>query len=160
MIPFKGKLSTEQDLTAGSADSENVIQVSAIDYAHLTDLWWVVDTETIATGDGSDTFKFQLVLSQESTLDTNVEILSRTVTGYASACLATAGKHIVCVNLGKMLKDILGTGGSDYPYIGMISTISAGSTLSINAVLTNIEPHSEYHAQVVTSNVTIPTNPS
>ena len=151
-----GKLAAGQDLTAGAADSTNVIEVAALDYAHPVDLWWVVDTEIIATGDGADTFAFQLVLSQESTLDTNVEILSRTVTGYASACLATAGRHIVAINIGKMLKDVLAAAGSDYEFIGMISTVSTGATLSINASLSNSEPQTEYQAQVVDSNVGIP----
>lgn len=156
-----GKLSTAQDLTSDSTtDSENVIEVQALDYGHPTDVWWVVDCETVATGESDDTFQFQLMLSKESTLDTNVEVLSRTVTGYASACLATAGKHIIAVKVGKMLKDLLSTDGSDYEFIGMISTISAGATVSINASLSNSEPGTEYQTQVVDSNVTVPDHAS
>jgi hypothetical protein len=157
ILSAPGKLSTEQDLTAGATDSENVIQMSAIDWAAYTDLWWVVDCETIATGDAADTFAFQLVLSQEATLDTNVEVLSRTVTGYQAHSLATAGNHIIDINVGKMLNEILGTGLSDYPYLGMISTVSTGGTVSINAAMSPSEPHTISHAQAVVSNVGVPT---
>jgi hypothetical protein len=156
ILPFLGILSTAQDLTSGSTDSENVIQLPATDYIGITDVWWVVDCETVATGDGSDTFDFILYLSQEATLDTNIEVCSVGFTGYADIRIATAGRHIAALNVGKMLKDMLDTSGSDYPFIGMISTISAGSTVSINAALSNSEPQTEYHSQVNVSNVGTP----
>jgi len=151
-----GVLSTAQDLTAGSTDSENVILMPAIDYTALTDAWWVVDCETVATGDGSDTFDFILYLSQESTLDTNIEVVSVGFTGYADVRIATAGRHIAAFNIGKQLMQMLGTSGSDYPYLGMISTISAGSTVSINASISPSEPPTEDNIQVIRSNVTKP----
>jgi hypothetical protein len=156
ILSAPGKLSTAQDLTAGSADSENVIQMTALDWGAYTDLFWVVQCETIATGDGADTFQFQLILSQESTLDTNVQVLSRTITGYASKGLAVAGDTIITVNIRKMLNEILGTGLSDYPYLGMISTISTGATVSINAALSPTEPPTISHSQAVVSNVGVP----
>jgi len=146
-------------LVAGAVDSTNVIQVAALDFAHPTDLWWVVDTHTAAGGGTSSTYQFQLILSQESTLDTNIQILSRTVTGAASACIATAGKHIIACNVGKMIKDLMGEAGSDYAYIGMIITLADGNgtaTLKVNGALSNSEPQTEYAAQVVDSNVSVP----
>lgn len=151
-----GKLAVAQDLTVGSIDSTNVIQLPAIDYVGLTDVWWVVDCETIATGDGSDTFDFILYMSQESTLDTNIEVCSVGFTGYADKRIATAGRHIVALNVGKMLKDMLDTDGSSYPFIGMISTISAGATVSINAALSPTEPPTESHRMTTVSPVTVP----
>lgn len=152
-----GKLSTAQDFTSGQTkDSENVIQVEALDWGALTDVWWVVDTETIATGDGSDTFQFQLVLSAESTLDTNVEIASRTVTGYAAWSLAVAGRRILALDIGTMLNDILGTGLSTYPFLGMITAVSSGATLSINAALSPYKPQTIPHSQAINSNVGVP----
>jgi hypothetical protein len=158
VIPKLGKLSTAQDLTAGATDSENVIQLPTTDYVHITDVWWVVDTETIATGDGSDTFQFQLVLAQEAALNNVKEVVSRTITGYADKALATAGRHIIAINVGKMLKDMLDTDGSDYEFIGMISTISAGATVSINAVLSHTEPQDESHRMTTVSNVGLPSS--
>ena len=152
-----GILSTAQDLTVGSADSENVILMPALDYTALADAWWVVDCETVATGDGSDTFGFVLYLSQESTLDTNIEVLSVNFTGYADTRIATAGRHIAAFNIGKQLVQMLGTSGSDYPYLGMISTISAGSTVSINAAISPSEPRTEDNMQVTRSNIGVPT---
>lgn len=157
ILPHLGKLAAAQDLTAGATDSTNVIEFAAIDWGEYTDLWWTVDTETIATGDAADTFAFQLLLSQESTLDTNIEVLSRTVTGYQAYSVGTAGNHIVCCNVGKMFNEILGTGLSDYEFIGMISTVSAGATISINAALSGTEPPTISHAQSVVSNVGVPT---
>lgn len=155
-----GVLSRAQSISATAADTTNVIQLSAVDYANLTDVWLVVDTAVVATGDAADTYTFQLVASQESTLDTNIEILSRTITGYASAELATAGNRFLSVNVGKMIKDVLGASGSDYVYIGGITTVSAGGAWSINASISPFEPPTDSHRQVVTSNVGIPTRVS
>jgi len=151
--PEIGDLSVAQALTAGSTDSTNVIDLQALNYAGLTDLWAVVDTAVIATGDGSDTFQFQWVVSAEATLDTNKELVSVTVTGYADSRLATAGKHIMALNIGKMFRDIA---TSTYRYLGVINVISDGATISVNTMLSNSEPPSLYHAQVVDSNVTLP----
>lgn len=156
-----GKLqSGDTALAAGAVDSTNVIQVAALDYVHLTDVWWVVDTVVAPTVAGTtSTFKFDLVLSAESTLDTNVEVLSRTVTSTASACLVANGPHIIAVNVGKMLKDLLGSSGSTYYFIGMIITLADGNgnaDLQATASLSPTEPSTAYSAQVVDSNVGVP----
>ena len=156
-----GILSTAQALTgASSTDSENVIQVAAIDFSNLTDLWWVVDTVVIAAGDGSDTFDFILYMSQESTLDTNIELVSVGFTGIADIRVATIGRHIAAFNIGDQLMQYLGTlqtSGTDYIYLGMISTLSAGATLTINASLSPSRPPTEFDTQVTVSNVGVPT---
>ena len=157
-FPVVGTLSTAQDLTSGSTtDSENVIQIDDLDFGSPTGLWWFVETETVATGDGSDTYQFQLLVAQEAGLDNTKEILSRTVTGYQDNSIERAGGRIVCVNIAKMINEVLGDDLSSYPYIGMISTISSGAGISINACLTNAEPPTESHSQSVTSNVGTPT---
>lgn len=157
-----GILSTAQDCTTNTTtDSENVILVSALDWGALTDVWWVVDTETLAVGDANDTYQFQLVLAQtETPLATVVEVLSRTVTAYNSWSIAAAGRRILGVNVGKMLNEILGTGLSDYVYIGMRTILSDGATVSINAALSPYEPRTIPHAQAVVSNVGVPTHAS
>jgi hypothetical protein len=155
-----GVLSKAQDLSSETAISSNVILQEALDWGSITDVWWVVDTETIATGDGSDTYAFQLVLSAAAALTNAVQIASRTVTGYQAWSLAVAGRRILALNVGKMINEILGTGLSDYPYLGMSSTISATSTLSINAALSPYEPITIPHAQAVDSNVGVPTHAS
>jgi len=156
ILDVLGKLSTAQDLTAGSTDSENVILMQAVDWTQYDDVFWYIATETIATGDGSDTYQFQLIASQEATLDTNKQILSITITGYASYPIATAGNTIVAINILKHLNTFLGTDASDYPYLGIISTISAGATISINAAISPSEPPTPSHEQVTVSNVGTP----
>lgn len=152
-----GRLSEAQDLTSGQTlDSTNVIQLSTNDYANITDAWFVVDTETVATGDGSDTYACQLVAATEAALDTCIQLVSRTITGYASLELATAGKRFMCVNVGKMIKDVLGTSGSDYYILGAITAVSSGATWSVNISLSPTEPPTDSHSQVVTSNVGVP----
>lgn len=148
-----GVLSTAQDLTVGTTDSENVIDLSAADYVGITDLWLTVQTETIATGDGSDTYEFKLVVASEATLDTVKEVCKVIITGYEDSRIATAGNNILCVNIGKMLKEVA---TSTYRYAGLMSIISSGATISINASLSPSEPKTDYHAQVVASNVTVP----
>jgi len=151
-----GVLSTAQDLTAGSTDSENVILMAAIDWTALTNVWWVVTTETVATGDAADTYAFVLYCSQESTLDTNRQILSVTVTGYETYPVAGTDRHIVNVNIAEQIHHIMGTDLSDYPYLGMISTISTGATISIDAAISPSPGHSNFNTQPIRSNVTVP----
>lgn len=157
--PFLGTLSQAQAITASDEDSEDVMEIVADDYNNITDVWWVVDTNVIAAGDSADTFTFALVVSQENTLDTNKEVCSVTITGIADIRLATAGRHIIAINVGKQLKDMLDTDGSDFPFIGMLNTLSAGATISIDAVLSNSAPATEYHRMKTVSAVSVPTNP-
>lgn len=157
IIASLGKLSVAQDITASDEDSTNVIQIAAVDYAAFSDLWWVVDTYTAAAGDGSDTFEFQLVMAQtETPLATFKTVAKVDITGIADLRLATPGRHIVALNVGKMMVNMLDTDASDYVYIGQKNTLSAGATISINAILSQNEPDTEPHRQVVTSPVTVP----
>jgi hypothetical protein len=150
-----GVLSTAQDLTSGSTtDSENVIKLSAIKDVGFGDLWLSVETETIATGDSSDTYQFQLVLSEESTLDTNIQILSRTITDFESEEIANTNRAILSVNVGQMIGE-LKEAVTDL-YLGLISTISAGATISINAALSPSQPRTKDNTQVIRSNVGLP----
>lgn len=151
-----GKLCVAQDLTATTQISDHVIYMPAIDWGAVTDVWLVIDTETIATGDASDTYAFHLVMSAAAALTSTVEVLALTITGYADHRLATAGNRILAVNLGKQLNEMLGTSLSDYPYIGLSMTVSTGGTLSVNAQLSPTEPRTIPHAQTVVSNVGVP----
>lgn len=149
-----GILSTAQSLTAGTTDSENVVYMPATDYCAVTDLWLVVDTNVLATGDGSDTYEFKLVVASESTLDTILEVCKVVITGYADARIATAGNRILGVNIGTMLNDCFDI--STYPYLGLISVISSGATISINAALSTGKPRTKDNTQVTRSNVGVP----
>lgn len=155
LITSLGKLSTAQAITDADEISENVIQLAAVDYSAIVDAWWVVDTNVVAATAG--TLKFALVLATAASLATSIEVCSVLIAAITDKRVATAGRHIAALNVGKMLKAVLDTDGSDYPFIGMKNTLSAGVTITINASLSPTEPQSEVHRQVTTSNVTIPT---
>ena len=149
-----GKLCVAQTIaSAQTDDSDNVIQIAAVDYAGLTDVWWNVTTNTVATGDASDTYKFQLVLATAANLTTFKEVLSKTVTDFEAKSLVTAGRNIIAVNLGKSLKEMLEDDGSTYPFIGMIITISSGAEIVIDAGLAFVEPRTIKHRMQVVSNI-------
>jgi len=146
-----GKLAVKQALTSSNQDSTNVIQIAAVDWAAMTDLWWVVQTTTVAAT--TSTFKFALVLSKEATLDTNIEVMSVLIAAITDLRVATVGRFIAAFNVGKMLKQILETDVSDYAYIGGLRTVSAG-TISVNEFLSFAEPHTIDHRMTVDSNIT------
>ena len=150
-----GVLSTAQDLTSASTtDSENVIDLGAFVDLGFTDMWLIVETETIATGDGSDTFQFQLVISEETTLDTNIQVVSRTVTGFASADLANVNRTILAVEVGQLIGEL--QEATTDRYLGLISTISDGATISINAAISPSKPRTKDNTQVTRSNIGLP----
>jgi hypothetical protein len=152
-----GKLGIAQAFSSSGADSTNVIDLGATANIGLTDAWLVIDTEVVAAGNATATYKFALVLSLETTLDTNLEVVAVTITGYADARLATAGKHILAINVGKMIKQLA---SATYRYLGVICTLGAGSgtapTVSANIALSPTEPPYIQDTQVVVSPVDVP----
>jgi hypothetical protein len=74
ILAQKGKLSVAQAITDADEISENVIQYDAVDYAAISDLWWVVDTNVAAATAG--TLKFALVMATAANLATSVEVCS------------------------------------------------------------------------------------
>ena len=158
-----GVLSRAQDLTAGSAASTNQIKKTAKEWAAITDAWLALDVETIATGDGSDTYKFELRVATSTALTTYLQAFCVDITGYQDHRLEVAGRPILPVNIGKLLKSVCkglrddnSLTDTDFIYVGLYSTISAGATVSVNAALSPTEPPTEDHKQVVDSNVGIP----
>jgi len=157
ILPKLGKLSVAQALTPTTQDSTNVILMSAIPFAAWADVWLTIDTNVIATGDGSDVFDFSLVVSQEDTLDTNLEVVAQRITGIADSRLATAGNRIMEVNLGSMLTRLM---DADYDYLGLVLGVTGGATLSIDAVIQSSRPQTIPRKQPVVSNVGVPTHVS
>ena len=156
-----------QDLTVGSAASTDQAKMTAKQYSGITDLFLVVDTETIATGDGLDTFKYELRVATSEALTTYLQSDCIEITGYADARLATAGNHVRCINIGKEVRDraqalrvAQSLTDASYIYVGLYSTVSAGATHSINAALSPSEPHTDYFRQIVDSPVGVPTQVS
>lgn len=157
ILDAKGKLCIAQTIaSAQTDDSDNVIQYAALDYVAMTDMWWVVDVNVVATGNSGDEYTFQLVMAKEAGLSNIKEVMSRKVIDFEDPSIATAGRHIIAVNLGKMLKDMLDEDGSDYPFIGMIIDVTDGGEIVIDASLSPTEPHTVHHKMAYTTNVTIP----
>ncbi|MHC4387345.1 MAG: hypothetical protein ACYSX1_01925 [Planctomycetota bacterium] len=154
IIASLGKLCVAQAITDADEISENVIQLPATDYVGITDVWWVVDTNVVAATAG--TLKFELVLAQEAALTNVVQVACVDIAAITDKRVATAGRHIVAMNVGKMLKDMLDTDGSDYPFIGEKHTLSTSTTITINSSLSPTEPQTEMHRMATVSNVTIP----
>lgn len=145
-----------QDLTIGSAASTDQAKMTAKQYSGITDLFLVVDTETIATGDGSDTFKYELRVATSEALTTYLQVLCVEITGYADARLATAGNHVLNINVGKAVRDraqalrvAQSLTDASYIYVGLYSTVSDGATHSINASLSPSEPHTDYFLSLI-----------
>lgn len=149
-----GKLCVAQALTDADEISENVIQIPATDYAALTDAWWVVDTNVVAATAG--TLKFELVMATAAGLATAVQVYCVDIAAITDKRVATVGRHIAAVNVGKTLKEMLETDGSTYPFIGMKNTLSAGTTITVNAALSPTEPHTIHTKMLTVSNVTTP----
>jgi len=156
ILPQKGKLSVAQAITDADPISENVIQLAAVDYRGPTDLWWVVDTNVIAATAG--TLKFALVMDTSAALTAApLEICSVLIAAITDLRVATAGRHIVALNVGKMIQEMIETSGSDYVFVGMVYTLSAAVTITCNAVLSTTEPHTIHHKMVNVSNSAVPT---
>ena len=110
IIPSLGKLCVTQALTDADDISDNVLQIPAIDYVAMTDVWWVVDTNVIAATVG--TIKLSLVMATGANLATSVQVACVEIAAITDKRVAKAGRHIVAMNVGKMLKDMLDTDGS------------------------------------------------
>lgn len=158
-----GILSRAQDLTDGSTASTNQIKMSARDWSQITDAWLAIDTETVAGGDSSDTFKFELRVATSTALTTFKQVCCIEITSNADRRLATAGTPISGINVAKSLKaacqaliDAQSLADTAYIYAGIYTTISSVGTVSLNAALSPTEPPTEDHRQVVDSNVGIP----
>ena len=153
IIASLGKLSAAQVLT-GSEISENVIQLSAIDYVGMTDVWWVIDTVIAATVAG--TMKFELVMATSAGLGTAIQVCCIDIAAITDLRTANIGRHIIAINIGKQLKDMLHASGSDYPFIGMKNTCAGSTTISINAALSFTEPPTDDKRMSTVSNVDVP----
>lgn len=152
-----GTLSAAQVVT-NTEDSDNVIQYtpdgSGVAYSAMTDIWWVVSTYTAADVEG--TLKFELVMAQESGLSNVLQVCCVDIAVIGDKRVATAGRFIAAINVGKTLKQMIEDTGSDYEFIGMIITLAGSTTITIDAELSPTEPHTIHHKMATESNVTTP----
>jgi hypothetical protein len=158
ILDSKGVLSVAQAITDADEISENVIQMSANDWIGMTDMWWVVTTNVAAATAG--TLKFELVMATAANLSTAVQVCCVEIAAITDVRVATAGRQIAAINVGKTLAWMLETSGSSYPFVGQKNTLSTATTITINASLSPTEPHTLHHAQTNVSNVAIPARAS
>ena len=152
-----GKFSVAQTLT-GTEISENVISMPAHDWAGFTDLWWFVSTTTAATTAGI--IQMKLIMSTAEALTAGAATRQVVDMVYIAAItetrVATIGRTVHAVNVGKMISQMMETLGDTFIYLGM-EVVCAGSTeISLDASLTPYEPRTSDHKLVVVSNVTVP----
>jgi hypothetical protein len=147
-----GKFSVAQAITDADEISENVIQIATVDWGAMTDVWWVVQTNVVAATAG--TLKFELVLDTQVGLDgTQVQVCCVDIAAITDKRTATAGRFIAALNVTKTLAMMLEEDVSDYAFIGMENTLSAATTITIDAWLSFTEPHTLQHRMEVESNI-------
>ena len=149
-----GKLSIAQALTDADDISDNVISMTAADWAGMTDVWLTVDTNVVAATSG--TIKIALVVATAANLSTSQEVVSALVAAITEARVANAGRHIIAVNVGKMLKEMMEDSGDTYYFVGLKTDLSTGVTITIYASLSPTEPQTLHHKMQTESNVTTP----
>ncbi len=149
-----GKLSVAQALTDANEISGNVISMTAADWAGMTDVWFVVDTNVVAATVG--TIKIALVVATAAGLGTSQEVVATLVAAITEARVANAGRHIIAVNVGKMLKEMMEGAGDTYYFVGIKNSLSAGVTITVDAALSPTEPQTLHHKMETVSPVGIP----
>jgi hypothetical protein len=155
-----GVLATAQDLTAGAADSENVIDLGAIANVGFTDMFLSIITETAIGGSAgtSSTYSIALVVAAETTLDTIRTVLTIDIANdVADPRIAEIERNIAACEIGTMVGE---AADATYRYLGLICTLADGNgtaTLSINAAISPSKPRTKDDVQVTRSNVGVPT---
>ena len=149
-----GKLSVAQAITDTDPVSDNIIQIPASDYIAMADAWWVVTTIVVAATAG--TIKIELRMATSAALTSYVQVACVDIAAITDKRVATINRHVVNLNLGKTLVQMLDDDGSTYPFIGIKYTLSASTTITVDAAISPTEPWSEYHKMVTESPVGVP----
>jgi len=155
-----GVLSTAQDLTDGTTDSENVILLPAIANMGFGEVWLSIVTETAigAAAGTSSTFTFDLVVATEATLDTYRKVVSIPIVNTAAdPRIAAVDRSIAAIEVGQQIAEVMDT---SYIYLGLMSVLADGNgtaAVSINAAISPSKPRTKDNVQVIRSNVTVPT---
>ena len=151
-----GVLSTAHALLTGAVDSENVIDLGAVANVGLNEAWLSIQTSVIESGADTDTYKVDVVISNETTLDTNIKLLTIDMLG-SDPRLQTINREWAGFDIGKLIGDMI---DGTKRYLGLIFTLAnVGGTaaVTINAALSPSKPPTKYNTQVTRSNVGVPT---
>ena len=154
-----GVLSTAHDLTNGSVDSENVIDLGAIAAVGFTDMWLDIVCETKIGGSAgsSSTYTFDLVVATEAALNTTRSVARIAIVNTAAdPRIALADRSIAMIEVGNQIAETM---DASYQFLGLILTLADGNgtaTVSINAAMSPSKPRTKDNVQVVRSNVGVP----
>lgn len=154
-----GVLSEAQDLVAGAADSQNVINLGAIADVGFTQMFWDVVCETAkgAAAGTTSTYMFDLVVASEAALNTTRSVCRIVITNtVADPRIAAANRNISCMEVGQQIAEAM---DATYSFLGMISTLVDGNgtaAVSINAAMSPSKPRTKDNVQRTRSNVELP----
>ena len=157
-----GELSTAQDLTAGTAQTENVVDLAALGiqgYGPDSDVYIDMTCETAATGDSADTFVYDWIVADSTDLDNGTEVTNYFtvftvgILGVLDVRQTVAGNKIFTCRMPDQVWQLAKEG---FRYFGCNMTISAGSTVSVNVTINTSKPRTPDNQQVTTSNVGVP----
>lgn len=158
-----GELSTAQDYSAENKQTENIIDLAALGiqgYGPDADVYIDLECETVATGDSGDTFVFDFIVADSTNLNNGTQgtnyykVITVDILHYADPRIAVAGAKILTCRLPDQVWQLAKEG---FRYFGIETTISGGSTLSINATISTSKPRTPDNQQVSTSNIGVPT---
>ena len=159
-----GVLSTAQDFSAEGKQTENILDLGLLGISGFgpggLEAFMDVETETAAGGDSADTYVLDLIVALTENLNAGTQgtdyykVLTVDILNVSDPRIATAGRKILTGPLPDQVWEMAKEG---FRYCGFELTISAGSTLSINAGIVSSKPRTQDNVQVVRSNVSVPT---
>jgi hypothetical protein len=154
ILAKKGKLSVAQAIDYNAAEiSENVIGIGTLEDTPENTF---LDIETAVKASGSGALTIDLVVANEAALTTNVVVLRVVIAAETDKRILTAGAHVLGCSLPREVKELADQLG--YDYLGLIYTADSSLAVSFNANIGPSHPRSRDKAQIVDSNVSVPSS--
>jgi len=157
-----GELSTAQDLTSGTAQTENIVDLAALGiqgYGPDADVYIDMECETAAAGDSADTFVYDWIVATTTNLNNGTQsveyfkVLTVDILGVLDVRQSAAGNKILTCRIPDQVWQLAKEG---FRYFGCEMAVSAGSTVSVNVTISTTKPRTPDNQQVSTSNVGVP----
>ncbi len=159
-----GELSTAQDLSSGTVQTENIVDLAALGiqgYGPDADVFIDMECETAAAGDSADTFKYEWLVATTTNLDNGTQSveyfklpMTTEILGILDARQLVAGAKI---HSGRIPDQVWQMAKEGFRYFGCQMTVSAGATVSVNVTVSTSRPRTPDNQQVTESDVGVPT---
>jgi hypothetical protein len=162
ILTAPGILSTAQDLTAGNAVSENVIDMAALGIQGFgpgnNNLWLDVECETAegSSSGSSSTYVIKLALDDTEAATSPVYYVLEVHMAHSDPRIAVAGRKIFTGMLPDQIWQLAKDG---YRYLALYCVLADGNgtaAMSINAAISPSMPETQRNTQTTRSNVTVP----